>query len=183
MFIWAVVMQLLLVRSLMRYQLPAKDFKIALAVFSISYILLTYLAYPASMTVFAGIGVQALMFVYTMLSKEYFLPYNNKSMTKKKRQVFITGALLIFLMIDWKLVVESVRDLTIFRTLFENTFCYCIILLHFMIVNFLALVQNHRANWRLLFAWDPFVVWALVKSYAFVILTTLIAPTWRGNHL
>jgi hypothetical protein len=183
MFIASIVIQLLLMRVFTRHYQATKEFKILVAAFFASYLFFTWLAYPVSLlSVFAGIGIQSLMFMYIMFSKQYFGGYNGE-MTKKKWQALAVGALLLFLMVDWKLVVDSTRDLSIFRTLFDNTVCYCIILLHFIFDNFLGYCQRDGFRLEFLTKWDTSTIRTLQRSYGLVIWMTLVAPTWRGNHV
>ena len=170
-------------RVFTRHYQATKEFKILVAAFFASYLFFTLLAYPVSLlSVFAGIGIQSLMFMYIMFSKQYFGGYNGE-MTKKKWQALAVGALLLFLMVDWKLVVDSTRDLSIFRTLFDNTVCYCIILLHFIFDNFLGYCQRDGFRLEFLTKWDTSTIRTLQRSYSLVIWMTLVAPTWRGNHV
>jgi hypothetical protein len=182
-FIASIVIQLLIMRVFTRHYQATKEFKILVAAFFASYLFFTWLAYPVSLlSVFAGIGIQSLMFMYIMFSKQYFGGYNGV-MTKKKWQTLAVGVLLLFLMVDWKLVVDSTRDLSIFRTLFDNTVCYCIILLHFIFDNFLGYCQRDGFRLEFLTKWDTSTIRTLQRSYGLVIWMTLVAPTWQGNHV
>jgi hypothetical protein len=182
-FIASIVIQLLIMRVFTRHYQATKEFKILVAAFFASYLYFTWLAYPVSLlSVFAGIGIQSLMFMYIIFSKQYFGGYNGV-MTKKKWQTLAVGVLLLFLMVDWKLVVDSTRDLSIFRTLFDNTVCYCIILLHFIFDNFLGYCQRDGFRLEFLTKWDTSTIRTLQRSYGLVIWMTLVAPTWQGNHV
>jgi len=150
-------------------------------IFFIIYTLLPCLTYPLSSTVFAGIGIQALTFLYIVNAKEYLLPYNVYRISRKKWQMVIIVALLLFEMVDWKLVVDSTRDLTIFGTLFFNTIYYCVILLHFIMDNFLGKVSYSGYAFKYFFDWDRKTIQILTHSYAIVLWMTLVSPKWRGN--
>jgi len=182
-FLVALVLNGLIMKEFIRRPLQGL-WRTLMGIFILGFIIISVLAYPYSSTYFAFIGIISLLFIFTMLLKEYSFPGNMRNLTKRTATPGLIALGLIFFMNDWKVVVECFNNGTILYRWFDNTVYYAILNLNFIVLNaFSHLGQFGRWQWWYLIHWEKDAVRMLIKSYAFVVFVTLYAPTWRGNHI
>jgi hypothetical protein len=149
----------------------------------VGYVVLSALAYPYSLTYHSAVGMMGFTFVYVVLVYEYTIRWGVKLDTKRAMPAII-AVLLVLTMNDWKVTVDSIKNGVIWFRLFDNTVCYAIMCLHFIVLNSLSHLGGSRGwEWRYLVDWDKSAVKMLVKSYSIVVFISLYGPTWPGNHV